>query len=268
VRLLLRPRLTYNAGSAPRVKTTISCALLFLLWTLSLNAQSGGAKSSSRQQRPGILVTTPSPPPTQPEGFIPDSSSSPGTAEPTKKDIFDDLKVVPGATPSPKNGDLDPWEQQQPAGTGTAGANDSEVTAVVFVLIFIVLLFVAIAVAAQKRTEPKSNAAEKSSDQQKTTTSTSKPRRRRAIVAITLLLLIASWIYPPWVHYRRGAGYQKPQVANGWFYVFDSEQGEPANIRSQLVMQIDLGRLVLIDLIILAGGTMLVLASVRKPEPR
>jgi hypothetical protein len=96
---------------------------------------------------------TPSPPPTQPEGFIPDSSSSPGTTEPTKKDIFDDLKVVPGATPSPENRDLPlvPWAQQQPAATDTTGANDSEVKAVVFLIVVLVIVVIGIVALAVPR---------------------------------------------------------------------------------------------------------------------
>jgi hypothetical protein len=56
----------------------------------------------------------------------------------------------------------------------------------------------------------------------------------------TVLLLIASWICPPWILNGR---------AHGWFLVFDTTQS--------LVMQIDFGRLLLIDAIIAAAGGLL-----------
>jgi hypothetical protein len=62
----------------------------------------------------------------------------------------------------------------------------------------------------------------------------------KRLFAGTVLLLIASWICPPWILNGR---------AHGWFLVFDTTQS--------VVMQIDFGRLLLIDAIIAAAGGLL-----------
>ena len=62
----------------------------------------------------------------------------------------------------------------------------------------------------------------------------------KRLFAGTVLLLIASWIYPPWILDGR---------SHGWCLVFDTTQS--------LVMQIDFGRLLLIDAIIAAAGGLL-----------
>jgi hypothetical protein len=66
----------------------------------------------------------------------------------------------------------------------------------------------------------------------------------KRLFAGTVLLLIASWIYPPWIFNGR---------SHGWFLVFDTTQS--------LVMQIDFGRLFLIDAIIAAAGGLLAWAA-------
>jgi hypothetical protein len=66
----------------------------------------------------------------------------------------------------------------------------------------------------------------------------------KRLFAGTVLLLIASWIYPPWILNGR---------SHGWFLVFDTTQS--------LVMQIDFGRLLLIDAIIAAAGGLLAWAA-------
>ena len=78
----------------------------------------------------------------------------------------------------------------------------------------------------------------------------------KTILSIVALLLIASWVYPPWVHYGR---YQResPEVTHGWFFVFDTQQQESGDI-SRIVMRIDLGRLLLIDGIIAVAGWMFI----------
>lgn len=62
----------------------------------------------------------------------------------------------------------------------------------------------------------------------------------KRLFAGTVLLLIASWIYPPWILNGR---------SHGWFLVFDTTQS--------LVMQIDFGRLLLVDAIIAAASGLL-----------
>ncbi len=66
----------------------------------------------------------------------------------------------------------------------------------------------------------------------------------KRLVAGTVMLLIASWIYPPWILDGR---------SHGWFLVFDTTES--------LVMQIDFGRLLLIDAIIAAAGGLLAWAT-------
>jgi hypothetical protein len=66
----------------------------------------------------------------------------------------------------------------------------------------------------------------------------------KRLFAGTVLLLIASWIYPPWILNGR---------SHGWFLVFDTTQS--------LVMQIDFGRLLLIDAVIAAAGGLLAWAA-------
>ena len=69
----------------------------------------------------------------------------------------------------------------------------------------------------------------------------------KRLVAGTVMLLIASWIYPPWILDGRSCG---------WFLVFDTTDS--------LVMQIDFGRLLLIDAIIAAAGGLLAWAAFHK----
>lgn len=66
----------------------------------------------------------------------------------------------------------------------------------------------------------------------------------------TMLLLIASWIYPPWVLNGH---------SHGWFLLFDTTH--------RLAMQIDFGRLVLVDAIIAAVGGFLAWAAFHKWTP-
>jgi hypothetical protein len=75
----------------------------------------------------------------------------------------------------------------------------------------------------------------------------------RTVVVVTILLLVASWIYSPWIHYGRYRERNTPEVAHGWFFVFDTTQKEGSD--SEIVMRIDFGRLLLIDAVIaLVGG--------------
>ena len=69
----------------------------------------------------------------------------------------------------------------------------------------------------------------------------------RVALALAALLLVASWAYPPWVHYGRTA-HESVEVSHGWFFIFDTKQEETNN--SSVVMRIDVGRLVLSDAII------------------
>jgi len=66
----------------------------------------------------------------------------------------------------------------------------------------------------------------------------------KTVLAVTVLLLVASWIYPPWVLNAR---------SHGWFFVFDTTHN--------LIMQVDFGRLFLIDAIIAAAGGLVAWAA-------
>jgi hypothetical protein len=72
----------------------------------------------------------------------------------------------------------------------------------------------------------------------------------KAILIATVILLIATWIYPPWVHYGR---YQRvtPDIPHGWFFILDTNQRESD---SEVITRIDLGRLLLIDAVLTATG--------------
>ena len=79
-------------------------------------------------------------------------------------------------------------------------------------------------------------------------------------IVIVLALLLASWIFPPWVHYSPRAG---GSVCNphGWYFIFDTDQGEGSG--SNLVMHVDYGRLILLDAIIVVGVALLAWIAVR-----
>jgi hypothetical protein len=87
----------------------------------------------------------------------------------------------------------------------------------------------------------------------------------KTILATTILLLIATWIYPPWIHYGR---YQRvtPDVPRGWFFILDTTQREYPD--SQITMRIDLGRLLLIDAILGGAGGALAYAFSRRSTAR
>jgi hypothetical protein len=70
-------------------------------------------------------------------------------------------------------------------------------------------------------------------------------------VFVALVLLVGSWLYPPWEHYNphaKGYGASHP---HGWYFIFDTQQGEEN--ASGLVMRIDFGRLILLDAIIVVA---------------
>jgi hypothetical protein len=90
----------------------------------------------------------------------------------------------------------------------------------------------------------------------------------KTIFAATILLLIATWIYPPWIHYGRyqrvprgpfgglsGADSARPNVPRGWFFILDTNQREYPG--SQIIMRVDVGRLLLIDSVLAAVGGVL-----------
>ena len=73
--------------------------------------------------------------------------------------------------------------------------------------------------------------------------------RKQQTVAfwIALAFLVGSLLYPPWYHYSRSGG--NVEHPNGWFFIFDTAQGERY---SWIAKQIDYGRLVFQDIIIVA----------------
>ena len=80
-------------------------------------------------------------------------------------------------------------------------------------------------------------------------------------IVLVLALLLASWIFPPWVHYNpRASGYPASNP-HGWFFIFDTEQGEGSG--SNVVMHIDFGRLILLDAIIVVGAVVLAWITAR-----
>jgi hypothetical protein len=74
------------------------------------------------------------------------------------------------------------------------------------------------------------------------------PKQQAVAFWIALAFLVGSLIYPPWYHYNRHSGYV--EHPNGWFFIFDTEQGEERG--APIAMQIDYGRLVFQDIIIIA----------------
>lgn len=73
----------------------------------------------------------------------------------------------------------------------------------------------------------------------------------KTVLCFTVILLLASWTYPPGVHYS-------PNYLHGWFFLFDMT-GK---------MRVDFGRLILLDAIIAALGGMLAWACSRDGAPR
>ena len=65
---------------------------------------------------------------------------------------------------------------------------------------------------------------------------------------LAIALLIASWLYPPWVHYNPHVKGSSATHPHGWFFIFDTQQGERRD--NELVMHVDFGRLGLVDAII------------------
>ena len=62
-----------------------------------------------------------------------------------------------------------------------------------------------------------------------------------AILTATVILLLASWVYPPGFHLPRGTS---SLPTRGWFFLFDTLS----------IMQVDFGRLILLDAIIAVVG--------------
>jgi hypothetical protein len=172
-------------------------------------------------------------------------------------DIFDILEAQDKAKKTAPQGDVFDQVIREDEAKKTAPEGGIVILVVGFVL------FVCFAAVAVRR-----HRAEKAAVQPQEAPPKSTRGNPRAVLVFTVLLLLASWTYPPWIHFLRRPGYQRPQVPNGWFYVFDAEQGEPANLRSQLVMQIDFGRLILIDMVIVAGGALLFFTASRKSGSR
>jgi len=89
--------------------------------------------------------------------------------------------------------------------------------------------------------------------------------RTKAVCAATAIVLLASWLYPPWIHYSRSQRMivEKP---HGWFFLFDPIQGE--HYPAQTVMRIDIGRLVLLNAVMLLSGGLIASAASRNATRR
>jgi hypothetical protein len=89
--------------------------------------------------------------------------------------------------------------------------------------------------------------------------------RTKAVCAAIATVLLASWLYPPWIHYGRSQRMivEKP---HGWFFLFDLTQGE--KYPGETVMHIDIGRLVLLSAVLLLGGGLIAFAASRNATKR
>jgi len=86
-------------------------------------------------------------------------------------------------------------------------------------------------------------------------------KRQLVIMWIFVALLVATWLFPPWVHYGpKGFGYTIT-FPNRFAFLFDTWQGEYYS--KLLIYRIDYARLLLLDAIILALAAGLII-SLRK----
>jgi hypothetical protein len=66
---------------------------------------------------------------------------------------------------------------------------------------------------------------------------------QRIILFAGAAILVLMWVFPPWLHYFSipPPWVEKPRTQRGYFFVADTQQGEPAY--PNLIMRIDFGRL-------------------------
>jgi hypothetical protein len=85
---------------------------------------------------------------------------------------------------------------------------------------------------------------------------TPRGEKLRVLAAVTLAVIVATWLYPPWIHFaRQAADASEIQHPTGHFSLFNGDQGETGAAdleRSNIVFTIDWQRLVLLDLAIFA----------------
>ena len=85
-------------------------------------------------------------------------------------------------------------------------------------------------------------------------------KKRLLLICFAGIVLIASWLYPPWIHYVRNENLAH-FVSNprGYFFLFDDFQDEVLGAR--IIMKIDWQRLVLTDLIIVAVASGILIST-------
>jgi hypothetical protein len=76
---------------------------------------------------------------------------------------------------------------------------------------------------------------------------------------VAILLLVASWDYPPWIHYPvHGKDYSLVTLPTTWAFLFDTFQGE--HYSKFLIYRIDYERLLTLDAIIVALAAGLIIS--------
>ncbi len=77
--------------------------------------------------------------------------------------------------------------------------------------------------------------------------------KQRLAVVVGAFILIAIWAFPPWVHSTRiESAWRLIKHPTGYFFLFDTIQGEDSQYKGLITIRVDVGRLLVQNILVIA----------------